>query len=178
MSHTRSNGFVGLVLAALVATPAFAGAPKVDVSNDSITCNTLIATAGVKPSLVNGGSSPTLVTLKGTLGGCTVSGANAATVVSGSFSGKLTGTSNDCASLAGTTALTGTLTFKWKGAATTPLLQTSSIVTVTTLTGGDGGATSSNFAATSQDVTDNILPACAGAGIKLFNLGLGTITLK
>jgi hypothetical protein len=44
-------------------------------------------------------------------------------------------------------------------------------------TGGDNGATSSNIAATSQDITA-ILAGCAGTGVKTFNLGIGTTTVQ
>jgi hypothetical protein len=130
--------------AALVAGSVFIGgasnasAPKVDVSQDTISCNTISGTAGVKPSLsFSGTATSTQVTVKGTLDGCVVSGPNAATIIPGStFSGKLLGTSNNCGALLGSAPLVGNLTVKWKAASTTPLLQTSSVVAVTTLTGG------------------------------------------
>jgi hypothetical protein len=131
--------------AALVGSSLFLGVgahaaapPKVDVSNDSISCNTVSGTAGVKPALsFTGTATSTQVKVKGTLDGCVVSGANAATIIPGSsFSGTLTGTSNNCGSLLGAAPLTGNLVIKWKADKATPLLQTSSTVAVTTLTGG------------------------------------------
>src|SRR5581483_10959712 len=119
------------VVLASAGALVYASVPKVDVTNDSIVCNTVVATVGVKPAISNAGSSstPTAITVKGTVSGCTVSGPNAATVVSGTFSGKLAGTGNTCGGLLGTTPITGTLVFKWKGDPTTPLAQTSSTVT-------------------------------------------------
>jgi hypothetical protein len=187
-----------------------AGAAKVDVSNDSITCNTVIATAGVKPALSNNGSSstPTQITVKGVVNGCTVSGSNAATILSGSFTGKLAGTGNTCTGLLGTTPDTGALTFKWKADPTTPLLQTSSVINVTgvtgglhseslnggsqsygdfvinssgvtgAFTGGNNGASSSNESVTSEDA-GALLGECGQvAGLKTIHIGMGTFTLS
>jgi hypothetical protein len=199
---------VALPMAMLIPSSG-ASAPKVDVSDDMITCNTVIATTTVSPALSNGGSSstPTKITVKGSVNGCTVTGPNPATVLSGTFTAKLAGTGNTCTGLLGTTPTTGDLTFKWKGDPTTPLLQTSSIVTVTGITGGthseslnggsqtygdfivdssgvtgaftgpDHGTTSSNESVTSQDV-GALLGGCGTTnGLKTINIGLGTFTL-
>lgn len=171
---------------------AWAAVPKVDVANDSITCNTVIATAKFKPPLVfGGGATATAIALKGTVQGCTVSGANPATVLSGKFSGTLVGATNDCSFvLSSSTPQVGTLTFTWKADKTTPLLQTKSTVSVTTVsgttttlggavggatffqlvlgtsgvsgafTGGDGGASSSNVFISSEDLFGSATQQC------------------
>jgi hypothetical protein len=155
-----------------------------------------------------GTATTTLVKIKGTLAGCTDNTNGTVQLASGSFSGKFAGTSNNCTALLGTSPLTGPLTIKWKTTKTGPkITPTSTTVTVSTLTGGtfapggsfgaatygtfslgnsgvsgaftggDNGATSSNIAATSQDI-GAILAGCGSTGVKSFNLGIGTITLK
>jgi len=175
-----------------------AAPPKVDVSNDSITCNSVVlASASLKPPLAfSGSASSVAIKVKGTLGGC-VDNTNGAVIIdSGSFSGTLTGTSNNCTALLGTNPATGTLTFKWKANKATPILQTSSVVTVTTITGGllapggafgaanyaqfslgtsgvtgaftggDAGATSSNTNVTSEDAGAFNTMCTNGDGVK------------
>src|SRR5262249_17790319 len=60
---------------------------------------------------------PEQVKIKGTLAGCVVtppSGGDPVTVVSGSVSGLLSGGTNDCLSLLGSSSASGTITVKWK----------------------------------------------------------------
>lgn len=193
----------------LLVPSSGAGAPKVDVSNDSITCNTVIASVKIAPPLSNSGSSSTAtnIIVKGTVNGCTVSGPNAATITSGSFGGKLAGTGNTCTGLLGTAPTPGTLTFKWKADASTPLLQTSTVVNVASttggthsenldggsqtygdfivnstgvtgaFTGGDNGASSHNESVTSQDIGALLAGCGAPAGLKSINIGMGTFTI-
>jgi len=183
---------------------AWAGTP-VDNTNDMIECDTVIAVASSKPAFVIGGIASTLVKVKGTVVGIDV---NAGLAVSGSFSGTLTRTSNDCLFLAGTSPLTGSLVFKWKSLDPThSLTQPTSTVNVTTITGGSfapggsfgpafyltftlgisgvtGGFTGGDGGTTSSNTlvmsqdVGAFLNGCQGAGFKTFNLGLGTITLQ
>lgn len=113
------------VLGAAVAAHA---AGTVDASNSVISCNTLTkAVIQPKPALVLGGLAATTVKIKGTLSGCTTN-APGVTSITGSFSGTLVGGLNDCASLLGPTANTGTITIKWK--ATPGLINPVSTVTI------------------------------------------------
>ena len=201
---------VVVVALALAGNQAWAAPPKVDVANSSIICNRVIATAKIKPALFFGGAATaTSIAIKGTVEGCQVFSGNTATVLSGKFSGTLVGTTNDCSEvLSFPSSQVGTLTFTWKADPATPLLQTKSIVTVSTMsgtttdlggivggatfvrlvlgtsgvsgafTGGDGGASSSNAFLTSEDVFGSITQQCATTGIKLIHLGLGSITLS
>src|SRR5262245_59498423 len=95
-----------IVSFALAPAVAWTAPIKNDVSNASITCNTVISTTTIKPPLVFGGTaSATSVKLKGTLAGCTVTGGSPSTPigVTGKFKATLAGFSNDCLSLLGTT---------------------------------------------------------------------------
>ena len=184
----------------LASTSGWAAPPKIDVSNDSITSNTVVATMTLKPPISGGGTATSE-----TLNGCFVSGPNSAIVLSGTFAGTLSTTTNDCNEFL-LSPLTGTLTFKWKADPTTPLLHTSSTLTITTssftvfsgdpwgaeyaefilgsssvtgaFTGGDAGATSSNSLITSQDADAFGIGCGSPAGLKKLNIGLGTFTLS
>lgn len=206
-----SNWFQRILTAGVIVIAASAAQAQVDVSNDTITCNTVTGTALVKPALSNAGSAstPTLTVVKGTLNGCSVSGPHAAVIDSGKFTGKLTGVGNTCTGLVGTTPRSGTIVIKWKTPASfTGILQTSSTVTVTgvtgslhseslnggpqsygdfvinssgvtgAFTGGDGGSTSGNEIVASDDVGATLLGCASTAGVKTLHIGLGTITLK
>jgi hypothetical protein len=195
---------LGLVLA--LGSAATAAAPPVDASPDTVICNTVIGTVAIKPALVNGGTATsTLITVKGTLNGCSVTGPNPVTVLSGSFSGKLTGTTNNCTSLLGSATVAGSLTVKWK--TVEKLLDAKSVVTPGTQTGGvfgptswgagygqfnlgapgtsvtgsfqggNGGATSTAILVTGEDLGAT-LAGCAGAGMKTFHIGIGQLKLQ
>ena len=123
-------------IAAAVAllTPITAWA--VDVSNDSITCNAVIAsTISFSPGLVLGGSGTAArtVKVKGTVAGCVDTTQPGTKIKSGKFSAVLTGTtSNDCEGfLLNSVPLTGTMSIKWKADSTTPITPLSSTVTIT-----------------------------------------------
>jgi hypothetical protein len=126
------------------------------------------------------------------------------TIISGSFSGKLGGTSNDCAGLVGSNPVTGTITIKWK--TVEKLVSSSSVVTPGQLAGNlftapwggaygqfdlggsgaavtgsfagtDGGASSTTTAVTGEDVT-NILGQCATIkGLKTIHIAIGQLNL-
>ena len=198
-----------LTVSALCLAATVHAAGTVDASNSTITCSTLTkAVIQPKPALVNSGALPATVKIKGTLSGCTTN-APGVTSITGSFSGLLTGGVNDCGSLIGPTANTGTITLKWKSVP--GLIIPTSTVTVNagsavgglfllgsaaygqfqlgnppgaalsvagSFTGGDGGATSTATVITTQDV-GAIGTLCGSAtGVKLLNIGLGTITLQ
>jgi hypothetical protein len=139
--------------------------PKADVSNDSITCNSVTGgSASIKPALTFAGSAqPVTIKVKGTLGGC-VDNTNGAVIIDkGSFSGTLTGNSNNCTSLLGTNPATGSLSFKWTANKATPIAQTSSTQAVSTITGN-------LFAPAASD------PAFGAAAYAEFSLGTGAVT--
>jgi len=188
----------------VLLAPIAAWAQKIDVSNHSIACDTVIGTAWFKPSLVIGGTATsTGMRVKGSVAGCTVAGPSSPSILSGKLSGKIAGTSNECITLA--EPLTGTLKIKWKADETTPILPTSSMLNVTNVsftgflapwgasygqfslgtsgvtgafTGGDNGATSSNVSLTSQDIGEILAECGSSTGLKQLNTGLGHITLK
>jgi hypothetical protein len=129
---------------------AAGGAPPYDNTNDSVYCQTI--TKGKikpKPLLVNGGTLPTVLSVSGTLGGCS-SPSNANLVFpegKSKFKGTIGANTNNCAGLAGPNTATGTLTITWSATensdpnAPAPLLVKTSTVSVPV-----GGAVG-NFAA-------------------------------
>ena len=110
---------------------------QIDNSNATVHCSTV--TKGVikfSPGLVAGGALPAAIKISGTLGGCTSSDPGIAFPEGKSkFKGILNAPTNDCASLAGASPTTGTLTFTWK---TVPAV-TQKISTVTIPPGGSVG---------------------------------------
>jgi hypothetical protein len=198
-----------LPVAALCMAATAHAAGTVDASNSTVTCSTLTkAVIQPKPTLVNGGTLPSTVKIKGKLSGCTTN-APGVTSISGSFSGVLSGGLNDCASLIGPTTTTGTITLKWKSSP--GLINPVSTVTVAagsavgsvvaigpaayggfglgnppglalsvagSFTGGDGGATSTALVLTTQDIGEIATQCASVKGVKTLNIGLGTITLQ
>lgn len=161
-------GFItAFVLLNLVtaAAPAVAGIPKLDVSNDVVTCHTLSATAKVRPALTfTGTPTSTAIVVTGIVDGCVVSGPVPATMAGPSrFVARLRGTTDSCVALGGTQPLVGSLVVKWNASAATPLLQPSSTVAVTAMTG----------AAFNPAVAD---PAFDGVGLRKFTFGIGGVT--
>lgn len=125
------------------ASSVWAGPTPIDVSNDQITCNTVIGSIKIKPALTTSGSSPTIIQVKGTVDGCTDTTNNAVKILASGFKGVLNGSSNSCLTLLGPSSTTGSITVKWKADSSTPIAQKSSTLNVTTLTGGTfspGGA--------------------------------------
>ena len=115
---------------------AQAGATKVDVSGDHVVCNTVYGTIGISPALVAGGTTPTKITLKGTIDGCVDTDNAAIHIAASKFSGKLGGQNNDLTGLAGAAQVTGTIVIKWKTQKDTALLQTSTTITPNSTCGG------------------------------------------
>jgi hypothetical protein len=199
-----------LPLAVLCLSVTVRTAGAVDASNSTVTCNTI--TKGQikpKPSLVNGGTEPSTVKIKGKLSGCTTN-APGVTSITGSFKGELTGGTNDCAGLVGLTTNVGTIDLKWK--ATPALDDNTSTVTLVagsavglvvgpfgsglygafglgnppglalsvtgSFTGGNGGATSVATVITTQDIGEIATECASTKGVKVLNIGLGSITLQ
>ena len=197
----RARGVVAFVV--LLAPMAW-GAEKIDVSNASITCKTVIGIASITPALAIGGTATsTVMRVKGSVAGCTVTGPPSVSILSGKVSGKVGGTSNECVTLFA--PLSGTITMKWKTDKTTPIFQTSSTMNVTNVsfggfvapwgasygqfslgvsgvtgafTGGDDGATSSNVSITNEDIGQILAECGSPAGLEKLNTGLGQITLR
>jgi len=142
-------GITALVGGLVVGSAGVTMAQTVDATHYTIVCDTLSkGTIGFKPSLlIPGGTVPLEQTkIKGTLSGCTATpdGTNPAiTVVSGSVSGLLNGTTNSCTGLLGPSPATGTITIKWKVASPVKLLNATTTITVAS--GNTVGGTSPVF---------------------------------
>jgi hypothetical protein len=129
----------------MVGGVAHAGTSQ-DVTHYTASCDTLQkGSVGFKPSLLIGGTTPSVATLKGTLNGCTATpdGSNPpVTIVSASVKGSLSSSSNDCLSLLGPSTATGTITITWK---TVPAI-TPKTTTITVSSGNVVGGTANPFA--------------------------------
>jgi hypothetical protein len=154
-----------LLTGGLVAGLAQAAPLKVDVGNDSITCSTVVgATVSISPPLsFAGAANRATIRVKGKLAGCVDTTNPSVLIASGSFSGTLTGETNNCSALSGTQPVHGTIVYSWKADPTTPLLQTSSVQTV-------NGITGQLFHPSPSD------PAFAGAAYGSFALGTASVT--
>jgi hypothetical protein len=200
-----------LPLSLLVSGSTASAAGTLDATNYTVKCDTLTkGRVGFAPPLKLGGALPETTKVKGSLSGCVATpapGGDHVTVLSGSISGLITGGTNDCLSLLGPSAATGTITIKWK---TVPaLINATTVVTLSagTVSGGTAnpflpntatygkftifgasqtgafggpsgtGAASSTTALTTQDI--NVLGAqCAAiTGMKAVNLGVTTVSL-
>lgn len=121
-----------LVASAILIGSAHGALAQADVSNDQIRCGTVIATTSFRPALTFDGSANSVaIKVKGKLYGCVDLTHPTVIIDSGSFRGMLSGTTNDCMRLTGTQPLQGSLTYKWNANPATPILQTSSVQTVT-----------------------------------------------
>ena len=108
--------------------PIIGWAEKIDVSNHSITCNTMIGIASIKPSLLIGGTAPTTMKVRTFLAGCAVTGPGSVSILSGKISGNVTATSNECITLY--QPLAGTLTITWKAGEATPIVPKSTTMEI------------------------------------------------
>jgi hypothetical protein len=92
------------------------------------------------PPLVLGGSQSDVIKIKGTLGGCVVTKANASDpdihVISGGVVGLLNSSTNDCLSLLGSSSATGSVTVKWKTLEKLTVATTTTQITGGNVTGG------------------------------------------
>jgi hypothetical protein len=116
----KARGLRELGMFVLLVAPAVAGAATYDTSGATITCTTLIGTVSPKP-LLSLTEQETVLTLKGKLSGCTVTGAIPADpplqVVSGTLKAKLPVVGDaSCATLIAGFQVTGDFVFKWKTA--------------------------------------------------------------
>ena len=166
-----------LLTAAAVAMPvglvaatggiASAGAPKTDVTNASITCDTVSGSLKFAPALTLAGGQPENSLVKLAVSGCTVSGAPGVTVTAGKGTGVLHSDSNNASGLLGSTAVTGQVKIKWTS--NVKLTSKMSTVTVTFFTGGtssDGFATL-DILAGNASVTGDFSGTDAGASTSL-----------
>lgn len=153
-----------LVALCLVAGSTQAAAPRQDVSNDAIRCGTVIGTATFAPPLTFGGAATSVrIRIKGKLAGCVDLTNPRVTIDSGTFSGTLVGTTNDCLALTERQPLTGSLTYRWKVNAETPIEPTSSVQAIASLTGA-------SFAPAP------LHPGLAGVSYLALTLGSGSVT--
>jgi hypothetical protein len=125
----------------MFTTSSNAAGTKVDASKYTIHCDTVVGTVGFAPPLkTSGPASPDLIKLKASLNGCTATpnaGGMAVSIASGSVTGKLTGSSQSCTGLLGTTTVSGTIAITWKTNVGTPSLEDNkSTVTPGAITGG------------------------------------------
>jgi hypothetical protein len=129
-----------------VAGTAGAGAPKVDATNNTVTCTTLTGSVKFVPPVTTDETAGTSTTsIKATVTGCSTN-APGLTVTSGKASGSLTSTrtagENGCTALAGGSTASGPISTKWK---TSPKLSSgNSVIQVNSEAGGlgsDGNAT-------------------------------------
>jgi hypothetical protein len=100
-----------------VHTPINGCGSPIDVGGDRVLCNTIIkGVAGFVPPLSATGALPGTTKVKGALGDCHDFDNPNVHFLEGksSFSGVLTGATNNCAGLSGASAATGTITIKWK----------------------------------------------------------------
>lgn len=116
----KVNALFFAVLASL-ATPVAAGAVDYNTSAATISCNTLIGTISAKPLLTMEALPNTVLTIKGTLGGCSVSGALPADpplyVLSGKMKAKVTVAGDaSCISLVSGFQVSEGFVFTWKTA--------------------------------------------------------------
>lgn len=191
----------------LVGSTVFAGSSGAsstifNTQGASVTCDTIVATAKVIPPISASSTGTAQVLIKGTLGGCTVTGATPSnpTIVSGSISGKITTTgSGGCAGLLNPASISGNIVAKWKVASGQKLDFSSTTLSGGSLQGGVfggpnsvsygqftlsgqsiapssafAGGSPSTTAVTSEDV-NNLLNQCNGAGIALIHLGVGNV---
>jgi hypothetical protein len=171
----------------------------------SVQCNTLIATATIAPPITAASTGSATIKVKGTLGGCTSTGATPSepTIVSGSFTGTLSssGGGSGCAGLLGSSSISGNLIIKWKAGAGQKLDFASTTLSGGSITGGVfngpgsvaygefslsgqsiqassafAGGTPQTASATLEDA-GNLFAQCNGAtGIKTIHLGVGNAT--
>jgi len=123
-----------LVSAVLVAggivTASTAAFAVTDVSNHSITCNTVSGTATFRPPLNATGTAGMQIIIKGKLADCIDNTDAGVLIDSGTFSGTLGDPSSFCPDFITTfqapVVETGSLTFRWKANRTTPIRPTQS----------------------------------------------------
>ncbi len=188
---------VALVLGGL---PAGAGAATVtyDTSGATVTCNTVIGTASIKPPISPTSTGTAQIKVKATLGGCAVTGATPSdpmapanpTIVSGSVGGTLNTVGGaGCTGLLAPATITGNLVAKWKAASGQKLDVSSTTAANGTITGttfmpggGFGAAQYGQFTLSGQSL---VAPSAFGGGTPstvavtgedILNLGVQCLT--
>jgi hypothetical protein len=133
-------GATALVSAGLYAGAAHSAGPvKIDVSRDKVTCTSVYGAIAFSPALVLGGTpgvTAAKVSVKGTVADCTDLTNPNVKLLKSTFAGTLTAPNNNALSLLGLQNVTGALTIKWKADKSSPILQTSSVVTPNAICGG------------------------------------------
>jgi hypothetical protein len=158
----------------LAATGGIAGAKTlpIDVSTDHVTCTAVTGSAKFSPALQGSGPfSAETTSIKLSLAGCTISGPVATTgiTVTGKGGGTLHSATNSALALAGTNAVTGSITISWK-AVGGKISAKSSVVTPSSLSGapqGDGFA-SFSLDPGSAAVSGDFAGADSGAASNLY----------
>jgi hypothetical protein len=184
-----------------------ASAQVFTTSGATVSCNTIIGSASIKPPITSLSTGTAVIKVKAALGGCTVTGATPSglTIVSGTLSGTLNTTGGaGCGGLLAPASITGNLVAKWKAGSGQKLdfssttLSGGSIVGATFAPGGAlagtygqftlsgqtiqassafAGATPSTVAVTAEDIGNLGIQCAVGKGIKTIHLSIGTVTL-
>jgi len=141
MTRSVVGSAVGIVLGVFTLNPAVSGAASTvfDTSGATVTCQTLIGTASVKPAITSASTGSAVIKVKAILNGCVVTGATPSqpTIVSGAVSGTLTTSgAAGCAGLLSPATISGNLVAKWKVASGQKLDFSSTTVSGGTITGG------------------------------------------
>jgi hypothetical protein len=188
----------------MVGGLAHAGAPPVNASGDTVSCNTILkGVVGFKPALTASGTAADVISVKGSLAGCTTNDANI-TSISGSFKGTLNSPTSSFLSLLGPSSATGSIVVTWKtvpalvtktttvtivagnvnGATNSPFgdaatygqFDISGAAVTGSFLGGDNGASSVTHALTTQDAGYLLAVGSSATGLKGVNLGVGEIS--
>jgi hypothetical protein len=165
LSALVASALLAVTIAALDVGSAMAGAaPPVDATG-SVACTGAAGLAKFSPALSSSGTATSDgATFKVNLNGCSASGTTNVTSpnFTGHASGTLTASSNSCATLAGSQAVTGTLTIRWTGKAGTAKLN-NTVVTMTSLTGVVTGANGNpGFTFSSQSASGSFAGSVSG----------------
>jgi hypothetical protein len=126
------------LIAGAIVTAATAALAVTDVSNHSITCNTVSGTATFKPPLNATGTVGMEIAIKGKLTACIDNTDAGVRIDSGTFSGTLHDPTSFCDDLITTfqapVVETGSLIYRWKANRTTPIRPTLSTQVVNSRT--------------------------------------------
>jgi hypothetical protein len=199
----RKGIVVGVVALLPLGAHTASAVTMYDTSGASITCNTMVGVAKIRPSLTFSPLGPSAIKLKATLTDCYISG----TVTPASpplevYSGKLSGTLTDqglgCLGFGGSGTVDGSVTVKWKtngkvlDSVLTPGILTEGTIDIpdtppnasyaALITGGSvsGGFAAGvpNFFLVASETLANFVTQCAGPkGLKVIHIGVGQLTL-
>lgn len=169
MKSRTIGGLLASVSILFAVSQASAACTKVDASMHTATCNSFVlASAKFTPSLTaSGGGGNPAIKVKGTLYGCTDNTDSNLVIDKASVSGILTGTAgNSCLTLLGSSAVTGSLTIKWKVTSTSAdcFLNSTTTLTPNSISGatfGPSGAVQGSYGA--FQIPGSSLPTVTGA---------------